>query len=180
MEIAQRYFGSNNGEISLSVRQAARLVHIAKDTATKAFHELEDKGFIRRNVCGSFNWKLKHATTCILTEHSYNGEPAAKDFARWSPEKSETGPKSGTNSPGSGTLSQQREGLTQKLGLIRVRVLGSALCLSPNWRHAHSMPCHAPQGATAAGVLSTLASRAEIPRFAARFASVLPRGRCAP
>ena len=145
LEIAQRYFGSNNGEISLSVREAARIVHIAKDTATKAFHELEEKGFIRRNVCGSFNWKLKHATTWILTEHPYNGEPATKNFARWSPGKLNAGPNSGTNSPRSGTLSQQRDVLKQKLGLIWDRVLGSALTLGPKSRHAYSLPCHAQQ-----------------------------------
>lgn len=145
LEIAQRYYGSNNGEISLSVRGAARLVHIAKDTATKAFHELEEKGFIRRNVCGSFNWKLKHATTWILTEHPFNEQPATKDFARWAPGKSNAGPNSGTNSPGSGTLSQLREVLTQILGLIWDRVLGSALTLGPNRRHAYSLPCHAQQ-----------------------------------
>ena len=63
VELAQRFNGSNNGEISLSVRAAARHLHIAKDTATKSFHELEAKGFIRRHVCGSFDWKRKHATT---------------------------------------------------------------------------------------------------------------------
>lgn len=103
LEIAQRYYGSNNGEISLSVREAARLVHIAKDTATKAFHELEEKGFIRRNVCGSFNWKLRHATTWILTEHAFNDQPATKDFARWTLEKSEPGPNPGTDCPKRGT-----------------------------------------------------------------------------
>jgi hypothetical protein len=55
IELAQRYNGANNGEISLSVREAAELVHIAKDTASKSFHELEEKGFVRRHVCGSFN-----------------------------------------------------------------------------------------------------------------------------
>jgi DNA-binding transcriptional regulator YhcF (GntR family) len=63
LEIARRYFGTNNGEMSLSVREAAHFANIGKDTASKCFHELEAKGFIRRNVCGSFNWKLKQATT---------------------------------------------------------------------------------------------------------------------
>lgn len=105
IEIAQRFNGSNNGEISLSVREVARHVHVAKDTATKAFHELEAKGFIRRNVCGSFNWKLRHATTWILTEHPFNDQPATKDFARWAPNKSEPGPKLGTRCPKTRTTS---------------------------------------------------------------------------
>ncbi len=103
IEIAQRFNGSNNGEISLSVREVARHVHVAKDTATKAFHELEAKGFIRRNVCGSFNWKLRHATTWILTEHPFNDQPATKDFARWSPKQSEPSPKQRSRCPETGT-----------------------------------------------------------------------------
>lgn len=103
LELAQRFNGTNNGEISLSVREAAKLVHIAKDTASSCFHELEAKGFIRRNVCGSFNWKRKHATTWILTEHAFGDQLATKDFASWTPEKSEPGPKRGTRCPKQGT-----------------------------------------------------------------------------
>lgn len=104
VELAQRYNGQNNGEISMSVREVAALVHIAKDTATKALHELEEKGFIRRAVCGSFNWKLRHATTWILTAYPVGETSATKEFARWSPnQKSEPGPNSGTDCPGSGT-----------------------------------------------------------------------------
>ncbi len=107
IEIAQRFNGSNNGEISLSVREAARLVNIAKDTATKAFHELEAKGFIRRNVCGSFNWKLKHATTWILTEHPFGDQLATKEFTRWVPQKEILGPKPGTRCPKPGTTGRR-------------------------------------------------------------------------
>lgn len=37
---------NNNGKISLSVRQAARCLGVSNDTAAKAFHELQAKGFI--------------------------------------------------------------------------------------------------------------------------------------
>ena len=100
--LAQRYNGSNNGEISMSVREAARLLHIAKDTATKAFHELEEKGFIKRAVCGSFNWKLRHATTWILTTHDLGDAFATKDFARWLP-NAKPGPNPESNCPKRGT-----------------------------------------------------------------------------
>ena len=102
VELAQRYNGFNNGEISMSVREAARALHIAKDTATRTFHELEEKGFIKRHVCGSFNWKLRHASTWILTEFALGETPPSKEFARWRP-NSEAGPKRGTSCPHSGT-----------------------------------------------------------------------------
>ena len=37
---------NNNGAIALSVRQAASLMGVTKDTASKAFHDLQEKGFI--------------------------------------------------------------------------------------------------------------------------------------
>lgn len=134
VEIAQRYNGSNNGEISMSVREAAELIHVAKDTATKSFHELEAKGFIRRNVCGSFNWKLKHATTWILTEHPFRHEVANKDFARWSPEKPEAGPDPGTKCPKGGTLGDR----FRSIRLVGVPQLGpwSRFCTVPRSQSA--------------------------------------------
>ncbi len=107
VELAQRYNGYNNGEISMSVREAAGLLHIAKDTATKSFHELEEKGFIRRNVCGSFNWKIRHATTWILTEHPFADQLPTKEFARWPSEKAEAGPNATTECPRIGTASSE-------------------------------------------------------------------------
>jgi hypothetical protein len=102
--LAQRYNGYNNGEISMSVREAARLLHVAKDTATKAFRELEHKGFIKCNQCGSFNWKAGKATTWILTEHAFDDELPAKEFASWRPENSEHGPDPETRCPKIGTV----------------------------------------------------------------------------
>ena len=107
IELAQRYNGSNNGEISMSVREVARFVHVAKDTASKAFYELEEKGFIRRHVCGSFNWKLRHATTWVLTEFPIGEIPGTKDFARWTETKSKAGPALGTDCPKPGTTARQ-------------------------------------------------------------------------
>jgi len=107
VELAQRYNDYNNGEISMSVREAARLLHIAKDTAAKSFHELERKGFIRRKVCGSFNWKIRHASTWILTEHSFADQLPTKEFARWPSEKAEAGPNATTECPRIGTASSK-------------------------------------------------------------------------
>ena len=37
---------NNNGKISLSARQAAELLGVSKDTANRAFHDLQAKGFL--------------------------------------------------------------------------------------------------------------------------------------
>lgn len=103
VELAQRYNGLNNGEISMAVREAARLIHVAKDTVSKAFRELLAKGFIRSNVPGDFNWKIRHATTWFLTQHPVGDIAATKEFMRWSPAKSEAGTNSGTRCPRPGT-----------------------------------------------------------------------------
>jgi hypothetical protein len=143
VELLRRYNGHNNGEISLSVREAARLLHIAKDTASKAFKELEAKGFVKRHVCGSFNWKRKHATTWILTEYDFQEEPATKEFARWRPERKKSGPKSRTRCPG---IRTPRARIEQFL-LSCVPDLGQWTVFTelfgPSLRHAYSLPCHA-------------------------------------
>ena len=78
--------GRNNGEIFLSVREAARRLGVAPNTAVKAIRELEAKGFIRPKQRGSFNWKGGKATIWILTEYGHAGELPTKDFMRWRPD----------------------------------------------------------------------------------------------
>lgn len=85
MELKALYNGSNNGELFLSVREAAKRLGIAHNTASKAFKELEDTGFIIPKHKGHFKQKIRHATSWILTEHEYNGQLATKDFMRWQP-----------------------------------------------------------------------------------------------
>ena len=48
---------NNNGEISLSIRQAAEKMGIARDTAAKAFRDLQAKGFIVVKRGGSLGVK---------------------------------------------------------------------------------------------------------------------------
>lgn len=103
VELAMRFNGLNNGEISFSVRQAARELNIAKDTASKAFRELAAKGFIKISQPGNFDWKVGLATTWILTEHPLGDDLATKDFMTWRPENLEPGPKSRPKRPNNGT-----------------------------------------------------------------------------
>lgn len=83
MELKSLYNGQNNGDLYLSIREAALRLKIAPGTASKAFNELQEKGFIKPKQKGSFDWKKRHATTWILCEFEYNGALATKEFMRW-------------------------------------------------------------------------------------------------
>ncbi|MCZ6591643.1 MAG: hypothetical protein O7B98_10970 [Alphaproteobacteria bacterium] len=87
VELGRRYNGTNNGEISMSVREAANRLGCSINPAAKAFRGLEGRGFIRTHVKGAFNVKQRHATTWILTEYEYAGKKPTKDFMKWSTEK---------------------------------------------------------------------------------------------
>lgn len=144
VELLKRYNGSNNGEISVSVREAARLLHISKDTAGNTFRELEEKGFVKRHICGSFNWKLKRATSWILTAYEMGEQPATKEFARWRPPKEKHGPKPGTNCAKSGTVLVDRPSSRIERVLISGPFARISRFFGPIIRHAYSLPCHAP------------------------------------
>jgi hypothetical protein len=91
IELKSLYNGVNNGDLFLSIREAARRLNIADNTAKNAFCELQEKGFIIPKRKGSFSQKIRHATSWILTEYECNGQLATKNFMRWQPkEKSRT------------------------------------------------------------------------------------------
>lgn len=96
IEIYARYNGTNNARISLSAREAAQLCKISKDTATRSFRELQEKGFIALETPGSFDRKVPHAAEWRLTEHrdDLNNKMPSRDFMNWRPAKKlEPGPE---------------------------------------------------------------------------------------
>ncbi len=99
IELAAIYNGSNNGELALSQRDAARRCRIAKDTAAKVLQELIEKGFIAVVTGGSFGYKLRHATEYRLTDYEYGNKLPTKEFMNWRSENLEPGPKSGQKRP---------------------------------------------------------------------------------
>lgn len=111
VEIRRLYNGSNNGKIGMSVRQAADRLNCNKDTAAKALHELEAKGWIRLATKGSFDWKARTATTWRLTNQPIGlgvDIPATKEYASWRPdEKQNTVPRRRTNGPTSSHRSEK-------------------------------------------------------------------------
>ena len=82
VELMALYNGRNNGDVWLSVRDAAARLHCGKDRAQRAFAELECLGFIQVNKRGSFHLKVRHATTWTITLFPVGDEPATKDFMR--------------------------------------------------------------------------------------------------
>jgi hypothetical protein len=72
IQIGLRYNGSNNGRIEYSVRDAASECILAKDTASRAFKELVDLGFIAETRRGSFSCKTRIASEWRLTAFKCN------------------------------------------------------------------------------------------------------------
>ncbi len=88
IELRSRYNGSNNGDLSVSLDEAARRLGIGKATASRAFKELESKGFIKMNRRGE--WYGRRATTYFVTDCSYDGHPPKNTWQKWRPpEKSD-------------------------------------------------------------------------------------------
>ena len=89
VELKRLYNGNNNGELFLSIREAAKRLNApnGKNLAAKLFDELQTKGWIRPNVAGDFKVKTAagggRATSWILTEFPVGNALATKDFMRW-------------------------------------------------------------------------------------------------
>ncbi len=89
LELRKRYDSTNNGKITMAVREAAALLGCHRNTAAKLFQELANKGWIRATQKGSFGCKIKLATTWRITNQPIGlglDTPATKEYARWKPE----------------------------------------------------------------------------------------------
>lgn len=99
IELRTRFNGGNNGDLSLSLGEAAKLLHLSKSSAKRAFDELQRKGFIISMSIGS--WYGRRASTWAVTTepiHLPTAELRARDdWKRWDgaqlapPENSERG-----------------------------------------------------------------------------------------
>ena len=84
VELHTRFNGGNNGKLRLSLDEAARLLGISKTTATRAFAELQEKGFIRMTRRGQ--WYGRKATEWAITDRSVEGNLPTQDWKNWKPE----------------------------------------------------------------------------------------------
>ena len=92
LELHTRYNGGNNGNVRLSMNEAANALGIGKATVQRAFQELEAKGFIVLTTPG--NWYHRRAHEWRLThkpmQTAKGKQTATNDWKNWS-EKTEHG-----------------------------------------------------------------------------------------
>ncbi len=92
-ELRTRYMGRNNGQLTLSLDEGARLLDLGKATVGRALTELELKGFIVMTKRGQWHGRL--ATEYAVTDKPVNGVPATNAWKHWKPEKQILGPETG-------------------------------------------------------------------------------------
>lgn len=81
IELRSRYFGHNNGDLSLSLDEGSRLLGLGKATVSRALRELEAKRFIVLTKRGS--WYGRKATTYAVTDRPLNGNPPTNGWRDW-------------------------------------------------------------------------------------------------
>ncbi len=84
-ELRSRFNGTNNGELALSLDEAARLLRIGKTTAANALSELEEKGFIVMTKRG--RWYGRLASEYAVTDKPVSGAMATYAWKHWRLEK---------------------------------------------------------------------------------------------
>ena len=90
IDIAIRYNGVNNGEISYSVREGKTNLGLYPNTVGKYLKALERYGFIITSRKGSFDLKKRHASTYELTMYEVFGKhKEKKSFMTYQPTKEE-------------------------------------------------------------------------------------------
>ena len=80
LEIMRRYNGNNNGNIALSCREAAELCNISKNTAARAFQELQDTGFIKIGTFAGFKNKHRVSTRWVVTHERCDNKPPTNEW----------------------------------------------------------------------------------------------------
>ena len=83
LEIRSRYTvrgdgSNNNGTLTLSLDEAARILKMGKATVLRAFEELEAAGFLVKVKPGQ--WYGRKATEWRVTDMPFGGEPPSRDW----------------------------------------------------------------------------------------------------
>ena len=95
VELRSRFNGGNNGDLSVSMNEAKRLLHMGKATASRAFDELEEKGFIDKIRAGQ--WYGKQATTWAVSDRPHGNNPPTYRWRDWPAKKDSSVPRRNQN-----------------------------------------------------------------------------------
>lgn len=87
VELKRRFNGGNNGAIRMSVREAATLLNVHRNTVTTYFSDLVDRGLIVQTRSGHLGFNgYGIASTWALSElRRANGQSADLRFREWTP-----------------------------------------------------------------------------------------------
>ena len=118
-ELRSRYMGSNNGQLTLSLDEATRLLGLGKATVGRALVELEAKGFIVKTKQG--RWYGRLASEYAVTDKPVNGIPATTAWKHWKPEKTFLGAEVDPSAPLTGPL--QHRGISDRSATAPVRAV---------------------------------------------------------
>ena len=84
VELKRRFTGTNNGNLYLSHRDAAKALNVARNTVAGWFRELEARGFIRKTGEHHLGPSgIGQARTYALEEEQCDGRPATKAYMSW-------------------------------------------------------------------------------------------------
>lgn len=94
-------YGDRNGNVRLTVEEAARLLGVSVNTACKAFHDLQAKGFIVLTAFGMLGSEGKRNAPCYaVTEYPIAPERVPRLlFYSWTPDQDFPVQRHGTNNP---------------------------------------------------------------------------------
>jgi DNA-binding transcriptional ArsR family regulator len=83
LELRTRYSGANNGRLSLSRDEAARILGLGKATVGRALDELEAKGFVELKRRGK--WYGRMASEWLVTDRGTDNAPPSNAWRQWQP-----------------------------------------------------------------------------------------------
>lgn len=78
IELRCRFNGSNNGRLTLSMDEAAELLHMSKSTVWRALQQLVDRGLVKKTKDG--HWYGRLASEYAVTDRSFDGVPPTNDW----------------------------------------------------------------------------------------------------
>ena len=97
LELHSRYWGGNNGKLSLSLEEGARVLGLGKATVKRALEELEDKGFVAMTRRGHFYGR--RASEYRLTGQPIDRNTATRDWENWTPDGAENSERGSDTDP---------------------------------------------------------------------------------